>query len=142
MPEFYLYLAEAYNETGNSSKALDNLNIVHNRAGLPAITETDQAKLRAIIQREWAVEFYNENHRFFDVKHWKLQDIGNGIVGGNMREFQFTMVAGQTNDRLPQNLKDYYDQVTYVAYWNTKMFLEPFPQEEIDKGILVQNPGY
>lgn len=142
MPEFYLYLAEAYNETGNTSKALDNLNIVHNRAGLPAITETDQTKLRAIIQREWAVEFYNENHRFFDVKHWKLQNIGNGIVGGDMREFQFTMVDGQTNDRLPQNLKNYYDQVTYVAYWNTKMFLEPFPQEEIDKGILVQNPGY
>lgn len=142
MPEFYLNLAEAYNETGNTSKALQNLNIVHNRAGLPSITETNQTKLRSIIQREWAVEFYNENHRFFDVKHWKLQDIGNGIIGGPMREFQFTLVPGQTNDRLPENLLNYYDQVTYNCYWDTKMFLEPFPQEEIDKGILIQNPGY
>lgn len=140
--EIYLNLAEAYNEVGNSAKALQNLNIVHNRAGLPSITTTDPNTLRKIIQREWAVEFYNENKRFFDVKHWKLADIGNGIIGGQMREFQFTLVAGQTNDRLPQNLLNYYDQVTYSAYWNARMFLDPIPQEEIDKGILVQNPGY
>ncbi|RZM26467.1 MAG: RagB/SusD family nutrient uptake outer membrane protein [Pedobacter sp.] len=140
MPEFYLNLAEAYNETGNSQKALENLNVVHNRAGLPSITVTDQATLRRIIQREWAVEFYNENHRFFDVKHWKLDNIGNGIMGGGMREFQFT-TNGQ-NDRLPQNLLTYFDKETYTAYWNPKMFLDPFPQEEINKGILIQNPGY
>jgi hypothetical protein len=141
MAEFYLNLAEAYNETGNSTKALADLNIVHNRAGLPSITETDQTKLRKLIQREWAVEFYNENHRYFDVKHWKL-DVGNGIAAGQMTEFQFTFVPGQTNDRIAANLATYYDQPTYVAYWNPKMFLEPIPQTEIDKGILVQNPGY
>ncbi len=27
-------------------------------------------------------EFYNENHRYFDIKHWKLENIGTGIVGG------------------------------------------------------------
>jgi len=141
MAEFYLSLAEAYNETGNAAKALSDLNIVHNRAGLPTVTETDQAKLRKIIQREWAVEFYNENHRYFDVKHWKL-DVGNGISAGQMTEFQFVFVPGQTNDRIPANLATYYDKPTYIAYWNPKMFLEPIPQVEIDKGILVQNPGY
>lgn len=141
MTEFYLNLAEAYNETGNTQKALTNLNIVHNRAGLPSITETDQVKLRKIIQREWAVEFYNENHRYFDVKHWKL-DVGNGISAGQMTEFQFTFVPGQTNDRIAANLATYYDKPTYIAYWDPKMFLEPIPRTEIDKGILVQNPGY
>ncbi len=53
--EFYLNLAEAYNEAGTLYKALQNLNVVHNRAGLPSITETDKDKLRKIIQREWAV---------------------------------------------------------------------------------------
>ncbi|RZK28996.1 MAG: RagB/SusD family nutrient uptake outer membrane protein, partial [Hymenobacter sp.] len=115
MSEFYLNLAEAYNESGNAVKALQNLNIVHNRAGLPSITITDPTQLRKIIQREWAVEFYNENKRYFDVKHWKLADIGNGVLGGSMREFQFVLVPGQTNDRLPQNLQSYYDQVTYSA---------------------------
>jgi hypothetical protein len=141
MPEFYLNLAEAYNETGNTAKALLNLNIVHNRAGLQSVTETDQTKLRKIIQREWAIEFYNENHRYFDVKHWKL-DVGNGIAAGQINEFQFTFVPGQTNDRIAANLATYYDKPTYIVYWHPKMFLEPIPQTEIDKGILVQNPGY
>lgn len=142
MSEFYLALAEAYNEAGNSTKALQNLNIVHNRAGLPSITVIDQSNLRSIIQREWAVEFYNESKRYFDVRHWKLPNIGTGILGGAMREFQFTLTTPGANDRVPENLVNYYDKEVYTAYWHAKMFLEPIPQEEIDKGVLVQNPGY
>jgi len=140
MAEIYLNLAEAYNETGNSQKALENLNLVHNRAGLPTITEADKSKLRTIIQREWAIEFYNENQRYFQVKHWKLPDIGTGIIGGPRREFQFT--SNGQNVELPQNLITFYDQVVFQAYWAPKMFLDPFPQDEINKGIITQNPGY
>lgn len=142
MAEYYLSLAEAYNEAGNSGKALENLNIVHNRAGLPSITETNQTVLRTLIQREWAIEYYNENKRYFDVRHWKLNGIGDGILGGPMREFQFTLVAAGANDRLPQNLLNYYDKETYTVFWDDKMFLDPIPQEEIDKGVIIQNPGY
>lgn len=140
MPEFYLNLAEAYNETGNASKASENLNIVHNRAGLPPVTEADGNKLRRIIQREWAIEFYNENRRYFLLKHWREPNIGNGIIGGPRREFQFTTNGGFTGD--PANLLTYYDQVTFQGFWAPKMFLEPIPQDEINKGILIQNPGY
>lgn len=142
LAETYLNLAEAYNEAGNNAKALSNLNKVHNRAGLPSITETDQTKLRAIIQREWAVEFYFESKRYFDVKHWKL-DIGNGIIGGPMKEFQFiTQGSGGDRYNTAASLVSYYDAVVYNAYWDNKMFLEPFPQSEINKLIIVQNPGY
>jgi len=140
MAEFYLNLAEAYNEMGNSAQALVNLNLVHNRAGLPSITETDQTILRGIIQREWAIEYYNENQRLFLVKHWKLPDIAGGLIGGPRREFQFT-TNGQ-NVEVPANLLTYYDQVVFNAYWSPKMYLEPIPQSEINKRILVQNPGY
>ena len=75
MAEIYLNLAEAYNEYGNPTKALENLNMVHNRAGLPAVTETDRDALREIIHRERAVEFYRENLRYYDVKHWKDENI-------------------------------------------------------------------
>ncbi|WCT14855.1 RagB/SusD family nutrient uptake outer membrane protein [Mucilaginibacter jinjuensis] len=142
MAEFYLNLAEAYNEVGNTAKALENLNVVHNRAGLPSITTADQSALRKAIQREWAVEFYNENQRYFLVKHWKLDDIGNGLLGGAMREFSFTTVPGAANVNLASALLTYKDYVTYTAYWNPKMYLDPFPQAEINKGIIVQNPGY
>ena len=142
MAEIYLNLAEAYNEVGNSVKALQNLNMVHNRAGLPSITETDKSKLRKIIQREKAIEFYNENQRYYDVKHWKLEDIGNGILAGQIREMQFEVDPNASNQNLASSLISYWDCNAYVSYWNPKMFLEPIPQSEVNKGIILQNPGY
>ncbi|WP_423126657.1 RagB/SusD family nutrient uptake outer membrane protein [Gaoshiqia sp. Z1-71] len=143
LAETYLNLAEAYNETGNSVKALENLNKVHNRAGLPAVTETGKDKLREVIQREKAIEFYNENHRYYDVKHWKHKDIANGIIGGQMRELQFKIKASASgSNNLAVNLESYWDAVSYTAFWSPRMYLEPIPQSEVNKGISVQNPGY
>ena len=144
LAETYLNLAEAYNEYGNASKALENLNKVHNRAGLPAITETDQAKLREIIQREFAVELFQESHRYFDVKHWKRADIDNGVCGGPMRMLQFNIKndASVVWPYAAANVETYWDAVAYNSYWSDAMFLEPFPQTEINKGTITQNPGY
>lgn len=143
LAETYLNLAEAYNEVGNSAKALENLNRVHNRAGLPSVAETDKGRLREIIQREKAIEFYNENHRYYDVKHWKHKDIANGIIGGTMRELQFKIKASASgSNNLAVNLESYWDAVSYVSFWSPKMYLEPIPQSEVNKGITVQNPGY
>ena len=143
LAETYLNLAEAYNEAGNSSKALENLNVVHNRAGLPAVTETGKDKLREIIQREKAIEFYNENQRYYDVKHWKLENIGNGIIGGSMRELQFKIKAEASgSNNLAVNIESYWDAESYVSFWSPKMYLDPIPQSEVNKGVTVQNPGY
>jgi hypothetical protein len=147
LAETYLNLAEAYNEVGNTAKALLNLNMVHNRAGLPAITVTDQTQLRILIQREWAVEYFNESHRYYDVKHWKLP-AGNGIMGGPMRQFVFQFPNNNTTKPSNVNLASsilttqYYDAVSYNAYWQDKMYLEPFPQTEVNKLVIIQNPGY
>lgn len=140
MAETHLNLAEAYNETGNTTKALEHLNAVHNRAGLPAIAESDKDRLRKAIWREKAIEFVGENHRYFDVKHWKHPDIDNGIIGGQFREFQFHIGPGLPGDA--SNTLAYWDANTVVGYWHPKMYLEPFPQIEVNKGIIVQNPGY
>lgn len=134
----YLSAAEAYNEMGQPSKSLDRLNKIRVRAGLPQVTETDQAKLRAIIQREWAVEFFDENYRLHDVKHWKLQNIANGILGGSVRGFTYN---NNTGVKSTGNV-NYTDQAQYLAFWAPRMYLNPFPQSEVNKGIIVQNPGY
>ncbi|MES2278109.1 MAG: RagB/SusD family nutrient uptake outer membrane protein [Bacteroidota bacterium] len=141
LAETYLNLAEAYNEVGDAANALKYLNVIHNRAGLPSITQTDKTLLRAIIQREWAVEYYNESHRYYDVKHWKLANIGNGIIGGNIAEWRFNG-NGASPRNSATNLISYYTANTYVGYWAPKMFLEPIPQTEVNKGIMLQNPGY
>lgn len=144
MAEIYLNLAEAYNEAPDRdvTLALQYLNVVHNRAGLPAITETDQTKLRAIIQREWAIEFFEEGQRLFQVKHWELANIDTQILGGPVMEFEFQVLKLNGNVNLAPNLVNYRTVVTYSKFWSPKMFLDPIPQTEINKGVAVQNPGY
>lgn len=136
--ENYLALAEAYNEIGNTTESLRYLNIIRNRAGLPSINVTDKQKLRDEIMRENALEFFEENHRYYDVKHWKRADIGS-ILGGPMTEISFLRVGRtQTMDALIS----YWDAYSYTAYWHPKWFLEPIFQSEVNKGIIAQNPGY
>lgn len=135
---YYLSSAEAYNEIGESGQALARLNVIHERAGLPPITETNQARLREIIRREWAIEFIQEKYRFNDLKHWKHPDINNGIIGGPIRFLAFN----NGGDALPTGNHNYSNAVRYTGFWHPKQFLNPFPQSEVNKGYLVQNPGY
>ena len=139
MAEIYLNLAEAYNEANDATNALKNLNMVHNRAGLPAITQTNKDQLRNIVWREKAIEYFNENHRYYDVKHWKHPEIATNIIGGVKRELQIRVSA---NNQLLSSVIEYWDAEVYTTFWHPKMFLEPFPQSEVNKGILIQNPGY
>lgn len=139
LAENYLNLAEAYNETGDTENALKYLNIIRNRAGLPSVSETDKAKLRELIVREKALECFEENQRYFDVKHWKHPDIGTKILGGPKTEISFLCID---NNNTMAGLVSYWDAYSYTAYWHPKWFLEPFRQDEVNKGIIVQNPGY
>lgn len=139
LAENYLALAECYNETGDATNAKKYLNIIRGRAGLPAVTETDKAKLRELIQREKALEFFEENHRYFDVKHWKRADIGTEILGGQKTEISMLRTG---EDNTMASLVSYWDANAYTQYWHPKMFLEPFVQSEVNKGIIAQNPGY
>ena len=139
LAENYMSLAECYNELGDDVNARKYLNIIRNRAGLPSVTETDQAKLRELIVRERALEFFEENQRYYDVKHWKHPDIGTKILGGPMTEISFLTTDGANTMAA---LISYWDAYSYTGYWHPKWLLEPFRQDEVNKGIIVQNPGY
>lgn len=139
LAENYLHLAEAYNEIGETANALRYLNIIRNRAGLPSVDESDKGRLRELIVREKALEFFEENQRYYDVKHWKHPDIGTKILGGPMTEISFYTTDGlNTMDALIS----YWDAYSYTGYWHPKWFLEPFRQDEVNKGVIAQNPGY
>ena len=141
LAEFYLNLAEAYNELVKPEKSLEYLNVIRNRAGLNDIDETNKDKLREVIQREWAVEFYEEGHRFFDVKHWKHPDIGNGIIGGTKKSLVYTYKNGNFG-YVQDDYVSYSVDVVYEGFWNGTQYLSPFPIAEVNKGYLMQNPGY
>jgi hypothetical protein len=141
LAETYLNLAEAYNELGDESNALKYLNEIHLRAGLPALSVTGKDNIRQAIQRERAVELLGENHRYFDAKHWKIADIADGGFAGPMRELQFYVKANWQQFDLGQ-INTYWDAVTFNSFWADYMYLEPFPLDEINKGAIIQNPGY
>lgn len=62
-----LLLSESMNENGKPTVALPYINQVRTRAGLPALTLSDQASLRNAIAKERRVELCFEGHRWFDL---------------------------------------------------------------------------
>lgn len=142
MAEFYLNAAEAYNEYGNAAKAREYVNAVIDRAGLKPTTEGNQDKLRSIIQREWAVEFYNENQWYPHARHWKM---GDTMIGGVKHNFVFTSAPGISDKpRRPEEFGTFSLGTCYVGEyaWKDRMYLTPITLSEVNKGVIKQNPGY
>jgi len=78
--EIYLNMAEAAMELGNSSQAQSAVNEIRERAGMPAISSVDMAKIR----HERRVELAFESHRFWDMKRWRIAhlDVAQGGLNG------------------------------------------------------------
>lgn len=140
LAEFYLNFAEAANEFyGPLGKvphtdltALSAVNIIRSRGGLPLLTITQKDELRKEIKRERAIELFAEGHRNFDLRRWKEAE----VMGGAFYGFRFV-----ENSEL-SGYDYYYKNVFETRFWAPNQYLYPFPQVEIDKGYLVQNPGY
>lgn len=112
LADVHLMLAEAYNKTGNDSKAQEHLNIVRNRAKLGNITSTG-AELLAAIKNERRLELSLEGERYFDLVRWGDADQVLGPLGYS----------------------------TGTPGTKTKG-LFPIPQNEINATGYAQNEGY
>lgn len=73
LAEQYLIRAEAAAQLGNTGPALDDLNMIRQRAGLTPSPATDKASILAAILRERQVELFTEwGSRWFDLKRMGL----------------------------------------------------------------------
>lgn len=139
--EVLLNAAEAYNEAegGPSATAYEYVNRVRSRVGLPGLPEDfDRLAFRKALIRERALEFGYEECRWFDLIRWGLEeDFRKPLYGirskgndqNNPTEFTFTKF--KVEDR------------AWCASWDTKWYLSPIPQTEIDKNYgMTQNPGW
>ncbi len=139
LAEFYLNYAEALNEvTPMAAESYSALNKIRERAGVPLILPADprynsQEKLRAAIRRERAVELAFEEHRFFDVRRWKIAG-EEGVMKGQMWGLNVYEQADGS--------KIYKKEPFENRVWEDKMYLYPIPQSEIDKGYVIQTPGW
>ncbi len=139
--EILLSAAEASNELyGPSDDVYGWLAEIRKRAGIPegayyyGLKKKVHTKeeLRQIIQNEWQVEFAYEEHRYWDVRRWKIAPVTEN------RE-----IHGMEITRAADGSYSYKKIVNRKHVFNTAMYFWPIPQSEITKSpSLKQNPGY
>lgn len=139
--EIYLNYAEAMNEAYGplnnkyGLSAVDAVNEIRKRAGMPNLIEADYATadlLREKIRNERRVEMAFEEHRIWDVRRWRIAEttlgadlIGMEIVKNGDGSFSYT----------PYKIED--------RVFSSKMYFYPIPNAEILKQKkLEQNPGW
>ncbi|HMF72826.1 MAG TPA: RagB/SusD family nutrient uptake outer membrane protein [Flavitalea sp.] len=131
--EVLLNYAEAQNEAvGPDMSVLAAINQVRARSGQPALAALSQQQMRERIRNERRVELVFEEHRFFDVRRWKL---GSTYFKEPIRKVQITRLQ---NGTLQYNYP-LWENRNYQEFQN----LMPLPQSEVDRNAkLTQNSGY
>jgi len=132
--EILLNYAEASFMLGHEDVAREYLNMVRSRPGveMPDVTESGQALWDRIVN-ERRIELVFEEHRYFDVRRWKIAE-------QVLNEDRTRMQIYRDPDT---GEKTYEVQVFQEASFYPRNYLAPIPQSEREKNILLsQNPGY
>jgi hypothetical protein len=145
--EVLLNYAEAMNEAygpdvdpkGYGMTAREAVELIRKRAGLTGNTNLslnvpagDKGKMRDAIQHERRIELAFEEHRHLDLRRWKIAEtVLNRPVSGlkitKNQDATFTYVSQAVEERK----------------FAPKMYLYPFPQEEINRNKnLIQNTDW
>ena len=76
MAELYLNLAECYAALDRTDEALENLNVIRERAGVRKLTTADLSTMSLMewVRNERAIELHAEGHRYYDVRRWRIAD--------------------------------------------------------------------
>ena len=146
LAELYLNFAESANQsvgpdvavttTGFSMSAKDAVSAVRARAGMPAFPlGMSKAAFETKYRNERRIELAFEEHRFFDVRRWKILDQTDKFVTG--------MRITKTGSVLKYNRFKLTDRNCS----STKYLMYPIDQAEVDKvigntGVNWQNPGW
>lgn len=131
--ETYLNLAEAAFELGKTDEALDAVNEIRERAGMPEL----QAITRDDIRAERKVELAFEGNRYWDVRRWRtaVDDLTKAYTGlryildYSTKKYQLSIIQNVAG--LP------------VPYFEEKHYYLPISlSRTANNPNLVENPGY
>ena len=144
--EVLLNYAEASNEAfGPEAKPVLNgavvvrsareaVNLVRTRAGMPNLPAgITQAQLRDRIRNERRVELAFEEHRFFDVRRWKIAE-----------KTEIQPLLGMRVTTTSPGVFTYQKITVEPRFFSTQMYYYPIPFSEISKsnGLITQNQGW
>ena len=145
--EVLLNYAEAVNEAygpdmdpkayGMTARAA--ITLIRGRAGLTgnidlsgSVPAGDQDLMRRAIRHERRIELAFEEHRHLDLRRWKTAE---QILNQSVFGLEITKNTDGTYSYAPQTVEE--------RVFSEKMYLYPFPQEEINRNTgLIQNSGW
>ncbi|MDO5395105.1 MAG: RagB/SusD family nutrient uptake outer membrane protein [Bacteroidales bacterium] len=121
-----LMLAEAYNETGATDKAIVEANKIRSRVGMPTLNNGDEwlavnskEDMAERIRREHAFELAGEGQRYWDLRRWGLLE------------------------KSVKNATDIFGDLMYTRSYQTRHELWPIPLVEMERNHnLTQNNGW
>lgn len=121
-----LMLAEAYNESGATDKAVIELNKVRERVGMPGLDSgaawlavSGKEDMAERIRRERAFELVGEGQRYWDLKRWGLLE------------------------QSVKNATDIFGDLMYTRTYQERHQVWPIPLVEMERNLnLTQNPGW
>lgn len=140
--EILLNYAEAINEfTGPTAEVYDVIRQLRKRAKIAAGTDDSygvpaglsQSEMRTVIQNERRVELAFEEHRFFDIRRWKIAE---QVYGTPLKGFNIQKSSGGSIN---------YNPITVLTpiFRSPQMYLYPIPYNEVIKNPqMVQNPQW
>jgi hypothetical protein len=140
--EIILNYAEALNEMGRTEDAVTQIGLLRKRAGITAgsparygiKTSITQEEMRTLIQNERRIELAFEEHRFYDIRRWK---IAPQVLQGNMTGVTIT------KDPVGGTLTYTYNKPVEAMSFNNRLYYMPLPYDEVLKNPnLVQNEGW
>ena len=139
--EVLLNAAEATNEySGPTTEIYDWLKLIRSRAGITPGTNglyglksgMTKDEMREAIRHERRVELAFEEHRYWDVRRWKIA-----------AQTENAETHGMEITRAADGKFSYRTIVVRKHVFTDGMYFWPIPQSEIVKSpALIQNPGY
>lgn len=128
-----LGLAEALNEQGKTAEAIEQVNLVRERAGVALLNSnaatqvSGQDNMRTRIQNEYRWETAGEGVSFYEEIRWKT-----------WKESKFNNADGTAG------MKDVWGVITYNWTWGgDQYYVWPIPKHETDMNTsLTQNQGW
>ena len=133
-------MAECYAELGEVNNALQYLNPIRRRAGVPELTEADVTSEMSIVdwvRNERFIELWGEGHRYYDVRRWMTAP---ELLKAGAREGLNVEGAGMNPTFEELNQRTVINQ---QFQWDNRMYLWPIASSEVySNPQLIQSPGY
>ncbi len=123
------WMGPQYTDDEHPISACEAVSQVRAAVNMPPVDIAGQAEFREKVRNERRVELAFEDHRFWDIRRWKIGNVVEKIYGVKISSQGSTFT--------------YSKEIVQTRVWNDKMYWYPISAKERYKNpALGQNPGW